>query len=451
MPVAPVSHRWRSLRWLVCLCGLGLSLIACTEGSRPDHESPADDEALLDRWRGENAVAQGRYDWARQYFARDVERYPDHLPSLRQEGLSWLSGYQQSLSTGAELLARYLERQGDDQAIVQRLVQVLLMLGDDEALERWAAALDDSAAGHRLRAEVALRQDPQQAVQSIDAALALAPEDAAVQSAASRIFEHLEDGPRVLEHARRALELDPFDFRAVYLLGRWTQRLGDRQEARRWLELHQGLRRLQHDGTMAPLPPEEALQLMDALEGQLPTLPFAWHKRRLQLYFERADLASAQSLLNEVAEAPQVTVHDWVEMATWAGDAGRRGLAEDLFGRALQADGEHVGALASLALLSLEQGDLQRASELLEDGLESRPKMARLHFLAGRVAVQQDQGEAARQHFEEALRLAPWEWSWRVALCDLLLALGDRAAFDEALETAPEETPGWLAYRQQHR
>lgn len=451
MPWAPITHRWKDLRRLVCLCGLGLSLVACTEEVRPGHDSPADDEALLDRWRGENAVAQGRYDWARQYFARDVERHPDHLPSLRQEGLSWLSGYQQSLSTGAELLARYLERQGDDQAIVQRLVQVLLMLGNDDALERWVTSLDDSAGGHRLRAEVYLRQDPQQAVQSIDAALALAPDDAAVQSAAARIFEHLEDGPRVLVHARRALELDPFDFRVVYLLGRWTQRLGDRREARRWLELHQGLRRLQHDGTMAPLPPEEALHLMDALEEQLPALPFVWHKRRLQLYFEGADLAGAQSLLNDVAEAPQATVHDWVEMATWAGEAGRRGLAEDLFARALQADGERVGALASLALLSLEQGDPQRAAELLEDGLESRPKMARLHFLAGRVAVQQDQADLARQHFEEALRLAPWEWPWRVALCDLLLALGDRAAFDEVLETAPEETPGWLAYRQRHR
>lgn len=450
MPSGPAAGRgfgkvfaeiWR-YAWLGWL---GLILLACGEGV-----SSPDDAALLDRLRGENAVAEGRFDWARQYFARDVERHPDHLPSLRQEGLSWLAGYQQSLSTGAELLARYLERHGEDETVEQRLVGVLLMLGDDDGLERWVDSLDDSAAGQRLRAEVYLRSDPQRAVQTIESALGQAPDDAAVQGAASRIFEHVEDGPRVREHALRALELDPFDFRAAYLLGRWTQRLGDRQEARRWLELHQGLRRLQHDGTMAPLPPEDALQLMDTLESQLPALPFAWSKRRLQLYFERRDLAAAQALLDDVVESPQATQDDWVEMATWAGDAGRRGAAEALFERALQANPDHIGALASLALLSLEQGDLQRASELLAGGLEVRPHMARLHFLAGRIAVQQDQAEKARKHFETAVRLAPWEWPWRVALCDLLLVLGDRGAFEEVLEGAPEDSPGWLAYRRQH-
>lgn len=456
MPGGPVASRGLRkvsrtvIRRCVGLGWLGLLIFACVILACGEAGQSPDDPALLDRWRGENAVAEGRYDWARQYFALDVQRHPDHLPSLRQEGLSWLSGYQQSLSAGAELLARYLELHGEDEVIEQRLVQVLLMLGEDEALDRWVETLDDSASAQRLRAEVYLRSHPERAVQAIESALVQAPGDAAVQGAASRIFEHLEDGPRVQEHALRALELDPFDFRAAYLLGRWTQRLGERQDARRWLELHQGLRRLQHDGTMAPLPPKDALQLMDSLEDQLPALPFSWHKRQLELHFERRDLAAAQSLLDDVVDSPEATLDDWVEVATWAGDAGRRGSAEALFERVLKEEPDHAGALASLALLSLEQGDLRRAGELLTHGLQTRPHMARLHFLAGRVAVQQDQAENARQHLETAVRLAPWEWPWRIALCDLLLALGDRAAFTQALEGAPEESPGWLAYRRQH-
>ncbi len=436
---SPSRHRgWMALG-LPLACGL---LWACG-GVAP--EAPT-----LDRWRGENAVAEGRFDWARQYFARDVEQFPEHLPSLRQQGLSWLSGYQQSLSTGVELLQRYLERQGDDEEVEQRVVSTLLLLGDRDAARRWAEGLAPSAAGWRLRAEVDFEADPLAAVEAIEQALVQAPDDASVHATAARLYAQLEEGDKVLHHALRTVQLDPFNFSAFYLLGRWTQRAGDIESARRWLEVHQQVRRLQHDGTMSPLEPAAALELMHDLEPKLPAVPFAWRQRRLELLYQSGDLAVAQSLLDELASADEASVNDLVQMATWAGDAGRRNDARRLFDRVLGQQPDHPGALASSALLALEDGDLDAAAELLQRGLSARPHFARFHYVAGRLAIVKDRAATARTHLARALELAPWEWQWRITYCDLLRALGDLDTLADVMAAAPEDPPAWQAYGQQH-
>lgn len=432
---------WRRLAAVLCLVVAHSLLIGCGE-------SPPE-AAAMDRWRGENAIAQDRFDWARQYFARDLEQHPEHLPSLRQQGLAWLSGYQLSLSTGAELLQRYLEQQEDDEEVEQRLVSTLLLLGDKEGARRWAAGLGSSATGWRLRAEVHLEDDPAQAAAAIEQALQLAPQDAAVHATAARVHAQLEDEEAVLRHARRAVELDPFNFSAFYLLGRWTQRAGDIEQARRWLTVHQQVRRLQADGTMAPLEPAAALELMQDLEPRLPAVTFAWRKRRLDLLYQSGELAAAQGLLEELAAAEQASVLDRLELATWAGDAGRRKVARRLFEDILEQQPEHPGALASSALLALEEGDLEAAARHLEEGLAARPHFARFHYVAGRLAIARDQADRARMYLARALDLAPWEWQWRITYCDLLRAVGDQEALVEVMAAAPEDPAGWRAYRQQ--
>ena len=426
-----------------CCCWVSLGLVISCSSGAPESEN-------LDRWRGENAVAQGRFDWARQYFARDVEKHPEYLPSLRQQGLSWLSGYQQSLSTGVDLLQRYLERQGDDEEVEQRLVSTLLLLGDREAAKQLLEGLEPTAAGWRLRAEVILEEDPSRAAEAIERALELAPEDASAHATAAKVYAQLEDGDNVLRHALRTVQLDPFNFSAFYLLGRWTQRAGDITEARHWLEVHQQVRRLQADGTMAPLESAAALELMRELEPELPAVTFGWRKRRLELLYEIGDLAAAQNLLEELAEAPEASVDDWLTMAIWTGEAGRRDAARRLFERVLEQQPGHPGATASLALLALEEGDLTGAEGLVDSGFAARPHFARLHYVAGRLAIARDQGEEAREQFAHAVRLAPWEWQWRIAYCDLLRTLGDEDTLAEVLAAAPEDPSGWRAYRLQH-
>ena len=56
---------------------------------------------------------------------------------------------------------------------------------------------------------------------------------------------------------------------------------------------------------------------------------------------------------------------------------------------------------------SLERGDLEAASRVIEPALKTHPSDPVLHNLAGVVAAQRDEVESAEAHFQAAIRLAP--------------------------------------------
>jgi len=429
---------------------LAAALLLAGCGGGPSSPPGEDGDGELDRLRAENAVAQGRHDWARIYYRRDHQRHPERVESLRREGLAWLSGYQQSLSEGTEVLRRYLELRPDDAEAARRLVSSLLLLGEWSAAREWADRLGDGAEAHRLRAEAALEADPEAAREAVGRALEAAPEDPRILALAARVAERAGEVEAARRYAERAVRRDPFDATSFYLLGRLARRQGDLPAAREALEIHQLLRRLQHDGTMAPLEPEAALEVLGELRGKLPAETFAVRRREVTLLFEAGRLAAATDALESVAADPEASTADLLTFATLAGEAGRTALSRRLFERVLEADPENRGAVASLALLDLEAGRLDDAGERLDAALARDPHFARYRYLRGLVARARDRPEAAREHLERAVELAPWEWPWRRDLADLLLAVGDEEGFRRAVAGAPEETPAVEAYRRRH-
>ncbi len=413
--------------------GLLLALSGCRSGESADD---------LNLARAENAFLEERHDWARIYLARDWERHPDHLDSLRELGLAWTSGYQQSLTEGAATFARYLERVPDDQEILLRLLSTQQLIGQWDEARRWIDHLDESAAAHLARARLFLEIEPEAARPAIERALALDPTTPGAQLLAAEIFERDGATATALELAAAAVATNPFDYQGWYLLGRLRRVTGDREGARQALEVQGKVRRLQEDGTMATVADSEKLKLLRQIEPWIaPSGRYRFERRRAELLFSTGDTAAAVALVQRLLAEPEIDLADRLRYGKWAEEAGRRALARQLFDQILSENPDHRGALSSVAILHLQSGELAAARALIESGLERHPTYARLHFLRGRVAVAQDQEPAAIVAYRRAIELAPWEANWRLTLAEILRRQGDLDSVRRLLDEAPEANP----------
>ncbi len=417
---------------------MGLALLAACRPAPPGD---------LDLWRAENALAQGRQDWARIHFQRDLDRHPERLSSLRALGFAWLSGYQQSLSTGIEVLDRYLASRPAgspaDPEVAIALARAELALGHGDAAAARLDGAGDGLEAELLRAEVLLDREPASAVAAAERAVALAPGDfrAALRLAEAR--DRTGDTVKARAEARRAAELNPLSYPAFYLLARLERRLGDEAAARRAFDLHALTTRLQSAGTLAPAPPAERLALLRELAASWPAAQSALPTLRLQaeLAFATANLGLAQASLEAVARHPEADAGELMSLAALAHQAGRTSAARLAIDAALAREPDHLGALLSRAQLAIESGDLAAASDLLSRLAEGHPHLARRAWLESRLCQAQGQEEAATLALRQALDLAPWEAAWRLELADRLLALGHGSEAAELVAAAPEPTP----------
>lgn len=415
----------------------GLGLVAC--GGGPD--------ADLALHRATNAVAQDRFDWARIYFREDFEQHPERLSSLRSEGRAWLSGYQRSLSSGVDAYLAYLEQRPDDADVALHLVQSLLLLGRWDDARAQLDKLDGRPAAELARAEALGDADPAGARAALVRALARAPEDPAALAALAEIEASAGALEAARQHAEGSVRHDPFVSTTWYLLARLQRQSGDPEEARATLAVHEIVRRLAHDGTMARASPVDELALLRQLGAHVPTDGIRFRYREVELLYRAGEIAEAGPKAEALAALPGVTLSDRLQLATWAGDAGSRALSRDLFEALLAEHPGTTGAVASLALLDLEAGDLASARARLEGGLASDPHFARYHHYLARVAEAEDAVAEALEHHREAVRLAPWEVGWRLASADLLRLTGDTEGLRQVLAEAPEPNPRLDAFR----
>ncbi|MBZ0114286.1 MAG: tetratricopeptide repeat protein [Thermoanaerobaculia bacterium] len=423
------------------ICGL---LFGC--GSDRDGQEREDLEFV----RAQNALAQGREDWARVHFRRDFERHPERVESLRGEASAWMSGAQQSYSEAVNALRGVLERDPTDQESRRLLVRALLNLGDWDLAQSEARDLDDSEPSRLLLAESLRETDAEEAREVLERALDAGAESWSVHSLASEVFERLGDFERSAEEAQRAIRQNPLDYSSYYRLGRQARRRGDVEEATELLETHQLLARLVGDGTMSPPPPQDALSLLDRLAARGGVETFAVQRRRAELLLEAGRLAEAENLIRELGQNNEAGISDLLEMARDLGDAGRLASSRSLFEGVLGLDPHNRGAVSSLAFLDLDRGEVETARRRLDEAIQADPDFARYHYLRGRVAVTDGEELVALGSFGEAVNLAPWEAGWRVELVDLLRATGDEARAREILFEAPEASAILDDYRRRH-
>ncbi len=441
------SRPWHAqpIRPILLLAALGSGLAGCAE---PPPEIP--DLALH---RGRNALAMGRYDWARRYFEQDLESNPDRSESLRGIGLGWVSGYEGSLSRGIEALAAYLERVPGDVEIRLRLARALRQLGERQRALDVLAGAGESAEASELRASTLEDTDPAAAERHAQAALAVEPGAFSTLLLAARLAHRRGDGALALARAQAAARADPLRGEIFYLLAQIRRDLGDEDGAGRDLEIYQQLRRLPARGRPSKLSPYEELQALRALEPRLEPSALPWRRRLARLMLTTGDPGAEAAVKDLIAGRDGEATLEAIAFLELAGEAHGRGrgpLARALYQRALELDPELKAARAQLARLEHETGDREAAGRLLAAGLEADPYHAPYHFVSGLLALGQGQEPRAVLAFATALDLVPWLASYRLALADVYLAAGRRDDLERLLEQAPAEDPVITSYKRRH-
>ncbi len=431
---------WRA----AALIGLAVAPLVGLAGCLPQ----SDDVSLV---RARNAMAQDRADWARTYFAEDRRRHPDHLESLLGEAVAWSAGYQRSRARTRELLWQYLEERPRDQEALVRYINELLVVRDLPEAESRLEFLDRSVQSDFLRARVEAPDRPDRALELANSVLDRAPEMAGAWALKAELEEQLGHHALSISSAQKALALDPFRYSTVYLVARQYRRMGEIQAADDALEMHKIVAALQADGTRKEVSVAEELELLERLRPFIDAEAGVFRARLVAALFRAGRVTEA---IHEAEREIDERVHGISELASLAvlaDQAGARALARRLFEEILDRQPDHVGAQASLVLLDLEAGRLDRAGSRLAGAQAAHPDFARLVYLQGRLALVQGDADGAAEAFERALLMAPWEWQWRAALAELYLARGDRKALKRIIDEAPETPPGWQALRARYQ
>lgn len=429
--------------WLLVL-GLTSGLSACRQGPALDGD--------LDYHRGRNALAMGRYDWARFYFAADLEAHPERAASLRGLGLGWISGYQGSLSHGIDAFERYLQLVPEDDEIRLRVARSWLRSGELERAQEILDGVAPSLDKQILRTRILLAREPETARLPIEAILQETVQRSDVHHSdvhhlAAQIYARLGEEDKALTQARRAAELDPLNAEVVYLTAQILRRQGAVEAAGEALATFELLNRLPGPGS--PMDARQELAVLRQVQERLQPSSLAFQKRLARLLLETGDIAAATPLLEEMQAAPDDR-ESWLGLAQAAHSQGMAALAGDLYRQILEHDPEHLKALGRRALLAYETQDLATARQLLDRGLELDPHDASLHYTRGLLALVEEDDDAAVEAFRRAVDLVPWLARYRITLADVYLTLGDREAFDQLLAETPAPDPEIDAYRKKH-
>lgn len=414
----------------------------------------APSESDLAYQRGLNAVAEQKFDWARRYFSEDLQSNPDRLASLRHLGIAWRSGTQQSLYQATQAFRRYLAQQPADAEIQLLLAWTLFLAGEWQEAQSWAKRLDHTLEACLFKAELYLDSNPQAAQTAITNAVQQDPHNAKVHTLAARVALRIGDRQASLKHAQQAARLGSQHPKTYYVLARLWRQNGALERAQEALDTHQLLSKLAHPPTAAGLSTNEELQLVQALEKRLPTIPYTLRQRKLRLLFEAGQTDHAIQELKRLLVHPETTVRARLNFASLAETGGRPSLAQRLYAEVLAEspteDLTDRHARSGLARLAYRSGDLETVQRLMTEGLGQEPHLARYHYLQGLAVLSLGNPAEAKQHLSSAVRLAPWESEWRGELAEVYLAEGERERAVAILNDAPLVDPRLEHFKTRH-
>jgi tetratricopeptide (TPR) repeat protein len=292
------------------------------------------------------------------------------------------------------------------------------------------------------------------AVESLDTAVALDPENGDVHGARASVLVDLERYAEALEATERAMARSPTDLHAIHefaalvakLAGTssgvddYARALGSDPECLGcWEDLADEIRRLEHDDA------ERALARLPAADG-----PISRFGRALVLA-AASDRAGAEQLLDELLAAGESFPRLLILRAELHLENGDPAAAASLLRAAEPAVETSERMLVELAHLYRQLGDLPAADRMATKVISLAPTPAR--WLArAQIRAQQGREELARADLRKAYEddeHNPVVVEWRVAVARDLgeqqLALSDARRWEAFLEAEgePAEDPGW--------
>lgn len=438
-PLRPAEIFARVLfMWIVCPC------LACAPKVDSD----------LSYHRGLNAQALGQHDWARHYFAQDLEQHPDRLESLRQMGIGWISGHEGSLSHGVEAFERYLEQDPDDSQVRLHLARSLFRLRRlPEALEALApltAGVQEQPLDFEqvyLRSQILLELKPDEALNTIQAALALRPDSYAARLQAAKVHQRLGHLEQAVAMAKIAIALDPLQADAYVLAANLFRRLGDEAAATETLKKHGQVRQLPSPGKRHQLSPRQELMLLHALEEDLDEAPDSFQQRLALAQIAAGQADEAWPWIEDRIADAGTPISQLADLGQAAREAGQGDRSRQIFERVLERQPDHPGAYTQLIMIHLDLHEFETAQNYSQRALALAPHHGPFHFATGRLHLRAGREVQAEGAMKRAVELVPWFAPYRTALIDVVLARGDRQAALDLLADAPASDPLLDGYR----
>ncbi len=432
-----MSKSSRQALRLILAFALSALSIACAEPAIEDD---------LDLLRGRNAQLLSRHDWARTYFAQDLERNPQRQESMRGMGIGWISGFDGSMTKAIDAFETYLKKTPGDADIRIRLARTLLLAGDDGRATAVLGELPPSAEVEVLVAKSNLSQSPRVALSRLEKVLQSDPNNLEANDLASRAYERLNEPELALDALERAQELSPLDPKRFYTAAQILYRLGRDSEAAEALATYRLVNQLPKPGM--PTSPAEELRVLIQIQDHLGTTSPVLQRRLARTHLEVGDIQGARPLIAAVLNNDP-SVEFIVGLGQVAHTQGSEAVARDLYDAALAREPSHLQALSSRARLASELGENAIAEAMLQRGFEVEPHFAPLHFVAGMLSLSNNNDDEARSQFERAVELVPWLPRYRLTLADLYLANGEFEAATELLRQAPEDAQ-IAEYKERH-
>ncbi|MEM7584568.1 MAG: tetratricopeptide repeat protein [Acidobacteriota bacterium] len=421
-------------RWLVPVVSL-LALVAC---------GPEPAESELDYQRGRNALAAGRPEWARVYFAADLEAHPERLESWRGLGLAWSSGSEGSFSKAIDAFETYLEQSPGDDEIRLRLARCRYRIRDVAGALEALAGLEGSVEGSVLAARLYRDREPEVALEHLQVALRQAPHELAPRLLAAQLHARLGEPERVVEQAAAAIAIDPLHAEASYLLATASGQLGQEEAARKAFERHRASRWL----AAGEMTLDEQIALLTGEPGGLAARPRA---RLARAHLAAGQPQRAADVARQLAADVDVGAGLLFDLAQAFHRAGRTLVARELATAVLDRHSEHLGALTLQAEVARQTGDFDAARRWLAAGLAVDPESAPLHHIQGMIALSEQRAAEGAAALRLAVELAPWSARYRLALAEVWLAAGERESLVALLSAAPVADPALETFRQKHQ
>jgi len=389
----------------------------------------------LDLARGGYAFEQGRWAWARVYLQGPASA--DHPEAVKKLAIAWISGGGGSLGRGTQLLERYLDLRSEDHATRKLLVGTLLRMGEFERAMAAAEGLAGDPESQTLRARVMADTDPTGAVTLALNALEQDPADGEAHAIVARLSEATGDFDAAYMHARRVIELDPFDPKGYSRVIRLARYRGEVELVAQTVEGFEIAGRLIQSRDAGQLPMLAELRMVERLGGLVGNGAPAYRKRHVELLIGAGRIDLGLEILRRLQEEGELSVGDSLAYGRRMVDVGRLDVARRFYVAALDQDPENTTALSSVALCDLALGHREAARASMLEAVTRFPDGAGLSAVLAQVELQEGNSEGAIGYLERALELAPWEGEWRRMLASILSSEGRRKEAERVANGAP--------------
>jgi tetratricopeptide (TPR) repeat protein len=364
---------------------------------------------------GELLEQAGETERALGHFEQALEVDRDHLAALRGAGMAFSALNRQQ--PAAERLLRAVRLDSSNATLNERAISCASAVEDQDKAEqllRDLSALLPAFASAKLKLAGVLgrRENVAEALDLVDAAIALLPKEVENWVAKAELSFRLGRTKVAIESAERALELAPGRGEALRILGLARAQSGETENALEPLEkAYRESQSPELRERLAGLYAQQGFLLATSASHERAVSPLRRAielgaddaRTRIALGNALAALGQTQGVIEALADRMELTreyLPGWVLLGEAYDRSNQWSRAVDSFDVALELDTESFEALRGRARVAVHQTDREQASRCFERALQVRPDALEVRREAVRWYDSVNEPNAVLRHLE---------------------------------------------------